>query len=229
MAAKAVFMDNGWGIVMRFPSLLLSCLIALCVAPAGAATDDSDTWSSAWQRQLAPRWVADRDGAAGADRLFVIVCDPQQPDSTIRSMAQLAALREDYRRSPQTWEGGDHSRYTCIPANAFRLAAPAGQAGPPPASEDERGIREGRYRVVRQDADSQVVELRYRDLATGVYDSWFRYEVRKNRVIPLESWVVGRGLMQLLIAAAIGALLLLLAAGAAYGLFRRLRSRRARG
>jgi hypothetical protein len=213
---------------MHLLRLLLPCLVALCLAPAGAASEDPDSWSSAWQRMLAPRWVAERDGASTTDRLFVIVCDPQQPDSTIRSMAQLAALREDFRRSPHSWAGGDRSRYTCIATNSFRLAAPAGRAGPPPASEDERGIREGRYRVVSQDADSQLVELRYRDLATGVYDSWFRYEVRKGRVIPLESWVVGRGLMQQLTAAAIGALLLLLAAGAAYAVFRRLKSRRAR-
>ncbi|RLJ65174.1 hypothetical protein DFR35_1830 [Sulfurisoma sediminicola] len=213
---------------MRFLRHLPSCLIALCVAPAGATSNDPDTWSSAWQRHLAPRWVAERDGAAGADRLFVIVCDPQQPDSTIRSMAQLAALREDYRRSPQAWEDGDRSRYTCIAANSFRLEAPAGRAGPPPAGEDELGIREGWYRIVRQDADAQIVALRYRDLGTGIYDSSFVYEVRKDRVIPLESWVVGRGLMQLLTGAAIGVLLLLLTAAAAYGLFRRTRSRRAR-
>jgi hypothetical protein len=226
MASKAAFKDNGRNIAMRFLRHLLFCLISLCVLPAGAASDDPDTWSATWQRMLAPRWVADRDRAAAIDSLFVIVCDPQQPDSTIRSMAHLAALREDFRRNPQSWEGGERSRYTCIPANSFRLAVPAGRAGPPPASEDERGIREGWYRVVSQDADSQLVELRYRDLATGIYDSAFRYEVRKDRVIPLESWVVGRGLMQLLTG---GALLLLLAAGAAYGVFRLLRSRRARG
>jgi len=77
-----------------------------------------------------------------------------------------------------------------------------------------------------------VVELRFRDLNTGIYDSYFKYDVTADGVVPLESWVVSRGVMPMLfvdlIVVSLLLLLLLLLVYGIFRLFRLVRKRRGR-
>jgi 3-hydroxyacyl-CoA dehydrogenase len=51
---------------------------------------------------------------------------------------------------------------------------------------------------------------------TDIYDSFYRYEVRGNTVIPLESWEWGRGHFQMLMAMGVAAIFLLVGLAALY-------------
>ena len=83
--------------------------------------------------------------------------------------------------------------------------------------------------MVQDDTVHQVVELRFRDLNTGIRDSFFKYEVRAGTVVPLESWVFSRGVTSMLIVElTVVSLLLLLIASGMFGLFGFLRRRRRR-
>lgn len=206
--------------VIRQIAQLTLLIAALLAAPAwaGQINDAEPEWSSAFERFLAPRWVAgDGTTAADPERRFRIACDPVQ-GSYLRSLRELAELQAEYRRhpDPRTWAEGRHWAYTCISRNSLRLAGPTNLPLAAAANPDEAGINEAYYRVVKEDADSQLIELHYRDHRTDIYDSFYRYEVRGNQVIPLESWEWGRGNFQMLMAMGVAAILLLVGLAALY-------------
>ena len=210
--------------------LILLAATVLAIAARAAPADSAEpAWSSAFERFLAPHWVAGAGaGAAEAERRFLIACDPGQ-GSYLRSLRELAELRAEYRKAPdpRTWAEGKYWNYTCISRNSLRLPGPTNLPLPKRADPDEEGINEGYYKVVREDAESQLIELHYRDRRTDLYDSFYKYEVRGDQVIPLESWVWGRGNLQVFMAAVFALIALLLAIVAAFKLRRFLSRRRA--
>lgn len=213
---------------------LLWCLLVLPLQLSSVwadegRRDDPDTWSSAFERAIAAHWLADgKANGAVSDRQFIIVCDPGNARSYIRSLRHLASLRDDYLANGKAWDEGKNSRYPCIGKNSFRLDRDSGRSAAPPSNQDDTGALDASYRVVKADANSQIVELRFRDLNTGIYDSFFKYEVRNDEVIPLESWVVSRGLLALVVAGVIVSLLFVSAMVGVFRLFRLLRARFAR-
>lgn len=225
MTSQACFdadgLQSAWSSsAVRLPTMqirpcLLYGLLALLLlqSPAFAEdfkSDDPDTWSSAFSRFIAHRWIAvGKSDAELAGTQFVIICDPDNIGGYFRSLKHLADLREDYRRNPAGWESGAHWQYTCISRNAFRLPRHAGYYRPRQADQDDPAAYGASYKVVREDAGSQVVELRFRDLNAGIYDSFFKYEIARDSVIPIESWVVGRGLAMAVAVKAVVVLLLL--------------------
>lgn len=196
-------------------------------ASQGNSTEPA--WSSAFERALASHWIAgEGTNAADAGRRFFIACDPAQ-GSYLRSLRELAELRTEYQKNPdpQAWAQGQYWNYTCISRNSLRLAGPTNLPLSKRADPDDQGINEGYYRIVREDAESQLIELHYRDRYTGIYDSFYRYEVRGDLVIPLESWVWGRGNFQVFFAMVLAIIVLLLIMIIAYKLVRFLASRKA--
>jgi hypothetical protein len=211
--------------------LLILLAAAALAFPSWAegANSAEPVWSSAFERFLAPHWVAGEGaGAADAGRRFLIACDPRQ-GSYLRSLRELAELRAEYRKNPdpQAWAQGRYWNYTCISRNSLRLAGPTNLPLPKPANPDEDGINEGYYRIVREDAESQLIELHYRNRHTDIYDSFYKYEVRGDQVIPLESWVWGRGNFQVFFAEVLATILLLVVMAVVYKLVRFLVRRKA--
>ncbi len=198
-------------------TLLIAAVLAV-PASAGQTHDAEPEWSSAFERFLAPRWVAG-EGTTPMDsnRRFRIACDPAL-GSYLRSLRELDELQAEYRRhpDPRAWAEGRHWAYTCISRNSLRLAGATNLPLPVAENPDEAGINEGYYRVVKEDADSQLIELHYRDHRTDIYDSFYRYEVRGNTVIPLESWEWGRGNFQMFMAMVVAAIFLLIGLAALY-------------
>jgi hypothetical protein len=72
------------------------------------------------------------------------------------------------------------------------------------------------FKVIREGADWQVVEVRFRDSRTDIDDALFRYEVAHGTVKPLESWIVTRGHRMLALFGVATTLVLLLLAWALY-------------
>lgn len=211
---------------------LLILLAAAALASsswAERANNAEPVWSSAFERFLATHWVvSDGAGAADAGRRFLIACDPGQ-GSYLRSLRELAELRAEYQKNPdpQAWAQGRQWNYTCISRNSLRLAGPTNLPLPKRADPDEEGINEGYYRIVREDAESQLIELHYRDRYTDIYDSFYKYEIRGDQVIPLESWVWGRGNFQVFFAEALATIVLLFVMTVVYKLVRFLVRRKA--
>lgn len=211
--------------------LLILLAAAALAFPSWAerANNAEPVWSSAFARFLAPHWVVGEGaGAADAGRRFLIACDPGQ-GSYLRSLSELAELRAEYQKNPdpQAWAEGRHWNYTCISRNSLRLAGPTNLPLPKRADPDEEGINEGYYRIVREDAESQLVELHYRDRYTDIYDSFYKYEIRSDQVIPLESWVWGRGNFQVFFAEVLATIVLLFVMTVVYKLARFLVRRKA--
>lgn len=211
--------------------LILLAAAALAVSSwAEQASNAEPVWSSAFERLLASHWVAgEGTDSADAGRRFLIACDPGQ-GSYLRSLRELAELRAEYQRNPdpQAWAQGRHWNYTCISRNSLRLAGPTNLPLPKRADPDEEGINEGYYRIIREDTESQLIELHYRDRYTDIYDSFYKYEIRGDQVIPLESWVWGRGNFQVFFAEVLATIVLLLVVVALYKLVRFLVRRKAR-
>jgi hypothetical protein len=219
-------------------SLALPLFVALATPAAPVCADERtppgpDRWSSAFERFLAHRYtgwqIANDGGDAEPNRQFIIVCDPENLGSYLRSLGHLSTLRDEYLRSPEGWSAGKESQYPCISTNSFRLPRHSGCRAAQP-SDDENPVAHGAcYEVIADDPSHQVVELRFRDLDTGIYDSFFKYEIRAGRVVPLESWVASRGVMPMLFAElTLVSLLLLMVCGMFLG-FRFLRSRHQHG
>lgn len=209
--------------------LLIPLAAAVLAFPVLAEQADNaePMWSSALERFLAPHWIAgEGTGTANEGRRFLLACDPKQ-GSYLRSLRELAEMRAEYRKDPQAWAQGQYWNYTCISRNSLRLASPTNLPLPKPVSPDEDGINEGYYRIVREDAESQVIELHYRDHNTGIYDSFYKYEVRGDQVIPLASWVWGRGNFQVLLAEVLATIVLLFVMALLYKLVRLLARRKA--
>lgn len=192
--------------------LILFAAAALALSAWAEQADNAGpSWSTAFERFLAPHWVAG-EGASTAEveRRFLVACDPGK-GGYLRNLRELAELRVEYRKNPdpQAWNQGQYWQYTCISRNSLRLASPTNLPLPKRADPDEEGINEGYYRIVREDSESQLIELHYRDVNSGFYDSFYKYEVRGDQVIPLESWVWGRGNFQVLLAEVIATIVLL--------------------
>ena len=213
--------------------LVLLAAAALTFPALAEQADNSEPiWSSAIERFLASHWVAGHGAdAADGSRRFLMVCDPKQ-GSYLRSLRELNELRAEYRKDPKAWAEGRSWHYTCISRNSLRLVGPTNLPLPRRVDPDEEGINEGYYRVVREDADSQLIELHYRDRNAGIYDSFYKYEVRGDQVVPLESWVWGRGNFQVSMAAMLAAIVLLVVMVALHKplrlLFRRIAGNRRR-
>ncbi len=210
--------------------LILLAAAALAFPSWGEQAGNMEpAWSSALERVLAPHWMAgDGAGAAEAGRLFRIACDPAQ-GSYLHSLRELAELRAEYQKNPdpKAWVQGRYWNYTCISRNSLRLVGPTNLPLPKRANPDEEGLNEGYYQIVREDAESQLIELHYRDRNTDIYDSFYKYEVRGDQVIPLESWVWGRGSLHAFVAMVLATIVMLFPIAVVYKLVRFLVGRKA--
>lgn len=205
---------------------LLALTLQLSTASAGEFNhDDPDTWSPAYVRYIASHWFAGKqpeDAISG--KRFIIVCDPDFISfSHINSLKHLASLQEAHLRGNDEWQ------YTCIQKNSLRLDRPSGQdkAQQPTDAEYDKELESlfaASYKVVKEDADSQIVEVRYRNRLEEIYDSFFRYEVRANKIIPMESWVVDKWFVLLIIGAIFISILFLFIIGI-FRIFRFMKSR----
>lgn len=201
---------------------LLSAAALAFPSRAEQAGNLEPMWSSAFERFLAPHWVArDQADAAEAGRRFLFACDPGQ-GSYLHSLRELADLRAEYQKSPdpKAWAQGRYWNYTCISRNSLRLSGPTNLPLPKSANPDEEGLNEGYYRIVREDEESQLIELHYRDRNTAIYDSFYKYEVRRDKVIPLESWIWGRGNLHALVAMVLATIVLLFVMAVVFKLVR---------
>lgn len=208
-------------------------LLALTLQLSSASADefnhnDPDTWSPAYARYIASHWFAGKqpdDAISG--RQFIIVCDPDFINfSHISSLKHLASLQEAHLRGNDDWQ------YPCIQNNSLRLDRSSGQfKAQQPTDEDYDKDLEGwfaaSYKVVKEDANSQIVEVRFRNHLADTYDSFFKYKVRANKIIPMESWVVDKWLVLLIIGAIFISVLFLFVIGV-FRLFRFLKSRDAK-
>jgi hypothetical protein len=214
---------------MRIFTYLLYGLFALTLRSSPAAAveynqNDPDTWSPAYARYIASHmnWFAGRQPG----NFFTIVCDPDFINfSHIRNLEHLASLQEGHRRGNVEWQ------YTCIQKGSLRLDRPSGQykAQQPTDAEYDKeldGWFAASYRVVKEDANSQIVEVRYRNHLEEIYDSFFKYEIRDDKIIPMESWVVDKWLVLLIIGVMFISVLFLFVF-AVFRLFRFLKSRKA--
>jgi len=197
----------------RFTCLLcnlLALLLLLLPLPARAIDSppsDPDTWSTPFARFVALHLPGYGPPLTNSDATFIIVCNPDDINSYIQSVQHLKELQEKYLKSQS------QDQYTCIGNNSLRLTQPYGGTSYVGKGDEEGYDFRSSYRVVKDGADSQIVELRYRDFYSGIYDSFFKYEVRGDKVVPLERWIVGRGLHQTLVLYALILLALLLVVG----------------
>jgi hypothetical protein len=195
----------------RFTCLLYTLLALLLLPVASHANEippgDPDTWSTPFERFAAAHLPGYGVPLTNSDATFILVCNPDDIHSYIQSVQHLKELQEKYLKSQS------QDQYTCIANDSLRLNRPNGGVSFIGKGDEEGLDFRTSYLVVRDDADSQIVELRYRDFNSGIYDSFFKYEVRKDRVIPLERWIVGRGLHQTLFFYALILLALLFAVG----------------
>lgn len=120
--------------------------------------------------------------------LFVVVCDGGS-QSRIRNLERVALLRAEYASDPQAWTKANGGDFPCIAKRNFRLASPSGSYGGPYDEGDPGNRWDLSYRVLRDDAAGQTVEVRYMDSRTNIDDALFRYEVTGDTVKPLESVV----------------------------------------
>lgn len=139
----------------------------------------------------ASHWQAGQPGDCSLcpEKLFVVVCDAEK-QVHLRDLRQLAALQAEQLQGLNSEQAEAHS---CIGSGGFRLARPSGSFGAA-YDESDPGFRyDVSFKVIRDSAAGQLVEVRYRDSRADIDDALFRYEVGDGTVKPLESWVVGRG------------------------------------
>lgn len=156
-------------------------------------------------------------------RLFVIVCN-ERPFGHLRNLGEWARFDADFRAAPADWKKEAAGRHSCIGDSAFRLGATSGERRPSPEDDFPTSVA---FQVMEGSADGQVVEVRYWE-GVDIVDAFFKYRLENGRVIPLESWVVTRGHVAMLIAEVlVGAVLLALIFGGVWT-YRWLRRRRRR-
>lgn len=139
----------------------------------------------------ASHWQAGQatDCSLCPEKLFVVVCDADKRVH-LRSMRQLATLQAEQRRG---WSSEQAAAHSCIGGRGFRLAQTSGAYGAA-YDDDDQGFRfDVSFRVIRDSAAAQVVEVRFRDRMPDIDEALFLYEVTDGAVKPLESWVVTRG------------------------------------
>jgi len=140
---------------------------------------------------FASHWQAGQatDCSLCPEKLFVVVCDADKRVH-LRSMRQLATLQAEQRRG---WGSEQAAAHSCIGGRGFRLAQTSGAYGAA-YDDDDPGFRfDVSFRVIRDSAAAQVVEVRFRDRMPDIDEALFLYEVTDGAVKPLESWVVTRG------------------------------------
>ena len=157
----------------------------------------------------ASHWQAGQatDCSLCPEKLFVVVCDADKRVH-LRSMRQLATLQAEQRRG---WGSEQAAAHSCIGGRGFRLAQASGAYGAA-YDDDDPGFRfDVSFRVIRDSAAAQVVEVRFRDRMPDIDEALFLYEATDGAVKPLESWVVTRGhraLAMVNVVATVAALLL---------------------
>ena len=157
----------------------------------------------------ASHWQAGQatDCSLCPEKLFVVVCDADKRVH-LRSMRQLATLQAEQRRG---WGSEQAAAHSCIGGRGFRLAQTSGAYGAA-YDDDDPGFRfDVSFRVIRDSAAAQVVEVRFRDRMPDIDEALFLYEATDGAVKPLESWVVTRGhraLAMVNVVATVAALLL---------------------
>lgn len=140
---------------------------------------------------FASHWQAGQatDCSLCPEKLFVVVCDADKRVH-LRSMRQLATLQAEQRRG---WGSEQAAAHSCIGGRGFRLAQTSGAYGAA-YDDDDPGFRfDVSFRVIRDSAAAQVVEVRFRDRMPDIDEALFLYEATDGAVKPLESWVVTRG------------------------------------
>ena len=158
---------------------------------------------------FASHWQAGQatDCSLCPEKLFVVVCDADKRVH-LRSMRQLATLQAEQRRG---WGSEQAAAHSCIGGRGFRLAQASGAYGAA-YDNDDSGFRfDVSFRVIRDSAAAQVVEVRFRDRMPDIDEALFLYEATDGAVKPLESWVVTRGhraLAMVNVVATVAALLL---------------------
>ncbi len=158
---------------------------------------------------FASHWQAGQatDCSLCPEKLFVVVCDADKRVH-LRSMRQLATLQAEQRRG---WGSEQAAAHSCIGGRGFRLAQTSGAYGAA-YDDDDPGFRfDVSFRVIRDSAAAQVVEVRFRDRMQDIDEALFLYEATDGAVKPLESWVVTRGhraLAMVNVVATVAALLL---------------------
>ena len=158
---------------------------------------------------FASHWQAGQatDCSLCPEKLFVVVCDADKRVH-LRSMRQLATLQAEQRRG---WGSEQAAAHSCIGGRGFRLAQTSGAYGAA-YDDDDPGFRfDVSFRVIRDSAVAQVVEVRFRDRMPDIDEALFLYEATDGAVKPLESWVVTRGhraLAMVNVVATVAALLL---------------------
>lgn len=157
----------------------------------------------------ASRWQAGQatDCSLCPEKLFVVVCDADKLVH-LRSMRQLATLQAEQGRG---WSSEQAAAHSCVGGRGFRLAQASGAYGAA-YDDDDPGFRfDVSFRVIRDSAAAQVVEVRFRDRMPDIDEALFLYEATDGAVKPLESWVVTRGhraLAMVNVVATVAALLL---------------------
>lgn len=158
---------------------------------------------------FASHWQAGQatDCSLCPEKLFVVVCDADKRVH-LRSMRQLATLQAKQHRG---WGSEQAAAHSCIGSRGFRLAQTSGAYGAA-YDDDDPGFRfDVSFRVIRDSAAAQVVEVRFRDRMPDIDEALFLYEATDGAVKPLESWVVTRGhraLAMVNVVATVAALLL---------------------
>ena len=161
------------------------------------------------------------------DGLFIIICDANK-GSHISSLRELASLQADFIKNGQEWKDRQDDRYSCISSRSFRLKQHSGAYGFSYDPESAVPLRQDvSFQVIKENDTEQIVEVHYRDGMKDIVDSSFRYEIRNNKIIALESWLFLKYHSLYLFAIVVLASIILLYGGTST-FFRMCRSRRRR-
>lgn len=162
------------------------------VTPADASWADARRWSPLPMS----RWKAGDplDCHLCPQRLFVVVC-AEKTLGHIRNLREFARLDEEFRADPKGWTKEMAGHFPCIGDREFRLRASSGERIA--TGEDELPTSVS-YQVMEERAEGQLVEVRYWQ-GVDIVDAFFKYRFEEGKVVPLESWVVTRGHVAILI------------------------------
>jgi hypothetical protein len=161
------------------------------------------------------------------DGLFIIICDADK-GSHISSLRELASLQADYIKNGQEWKNRQDDRYACVSNKSFRLNQRSGAYGFSYDPDSAVPLRQDiSFQVIKENDTGQIVEVHYKDGMKDIVDSLFRYEIRNNKIIALESWLFLKYHSLYLFAIVVLASIILLYGGTST-FFRMCRSRRRR-
>lgn len=120
----------------------------------------------------ASHWQAGqpRDCSLCPEKLFVVVCDADR-QVHLRGLQQLAALQADQRTGGPAWGSEQTEMYSCIGKRDFRLVRASGGYGAAYDEHDPRFRFDLSFKVIRENAVAQLVEVRFRDSRTDIDDA----------------------------------------------------------